>query len=118
MNPTAFEILLNNSPFVLGEGAVIERLRRNKDLELDPYLVNSAFIYDKAKRALLGTICRQYLDIGRELNVLDLGDGPGIMRNSWEGRKVSEGHPNRITANILQSQVRHDFRGVLFFGPG
>lgn len=69
INHTAFEILLNNSPFVLGEGAVIERLRRNKDLELDPYLVNSAFIYDNAKRTFLESICRQYLDIGRELDV-------------------------------------------------
>ena len=69
INHTAFEILLNNSPFVLGEGAVIERLRRNKDLELDPYLVNSAFIYDNAKRTSLESICRQYLDIGRELDV-------------------------------------------------
>jgi len=69
MNHTAFENLLVSSPFVLGEGAVIERLRRNKDLELDPYLVNSAFIYDNAKRTLLEAICRQYLDIGRELDV-------------------------------------------------
>ena len=69
MNHTAFEKLLNNASFVLGEGAVIERLRRNKDLELDPYLVNSAFIYDNAKRTSLEDICRQYLDIGCELDV-------------------------------------------------
>lgn len=69
MNHTSIEKLLNNSPFILGEGAVIERLRRNKDLELDPYLVNSAFIYDPVKRSSLETICRQYLDIGCELDV-------------------------------------------------
>jgi len=69
MNPDAFESLLVSSPFVLGEGAVIERLRRNEELELDPYLVNSAFIYEDAKRTLLEAICRQYLDIGRELDV-------------------------------------------------
>src|ERR1700686_5174559 len=66
MNHTSFEEFLKNSPCILGEGAVIERLRRNGDLELDPYLVNSAFIYDAAKCAALETICRQYLDIGRE----------------------------------------------------
>lgn len=57
---------LDDSPCILGEGAVIERLRRNDALELDPYLVNSAFIYDDAKRAALEAICRQYLNIGRE----------------------------------------------------
>src|SRR5664279_3804946 len=66
MNKIPFIQLLKNSPCILGEGAVIERLRRNSDLELDPYLVNSAFIYEDAKRAALETICRQYLDIGRE----------------------------------------------------
>lgn len=69
MNHTSFENILFNAPFILGEGAVIERLRRIDDLELDPFLVNSAFIYDSVKRPLLETICRQYLDIGRELNV-------------------------------------------------
>ncbi len=60
-----FAKFLESSPCILGEGAVIERLRRNSDLELDPYLVNSAFIYDDVKRAALETICREYLDIGR-----------------------------------------------------
>ncbi len=66
MNHLPIAEFLGKSPCVLGEGAVIERLRRNGGLELDPYLVNSAFIYDDAKRAALETIFRQYLDIGRD----------------------------------------------------
>lgn len=66
MNPIPFAKFLERFPCILGEGAVIERLRRNSGLELDPYLVNSAFIYEGAKRAALETICRQYLDIGRD----------------------------------------------------
>jgi len=69
MNPSSFVQFLENTPCILGEGAVIERLRRNSDLELDPFLVNSAFIYDDGKRAALETICRQYLDIGREFDL-------------------------------------------------
>jgi S-methylmethionine-dependent homocysteine/selenocysteine methylase len=64
MNPTPFPEFFEQSPIILGEGAVIERLRRNTDFELDPFIVNSAFIYDKAKRSALETIYRQYLDIG------------------------------------------------------
>ena len=64
MNHTSFSELLERSRCILGEGAVIERLRRNTDFELDPHIVNSAFIYDDAKRAALEAICRQYLDIG------------------------------------------------------
>jgi len=69
MNQVSFAKFLEKYPVILGEGAVIERLRRDGNLELDPYLVNSAFIYQDAKRAALEAICRQYLDIGREFNL-------------------------------------------------
>lgn len=69
MNRITFSEFLESSPCILGEGAVIERLRRDGDLELDPYLVNSAFIYEDTKRAALETICRQYLDIGRQFGL-------------------------------------------------
>ncbi|MGA9175729.1 MAG: homocysteine S-methyltransferase family protein, partial [Desulfobacterales bacterium] len=64
MNPTPFPRFFEQFPIILGEGAVIERLRRNTDFELDPFIVNSAFIYDPKKRSALETIYRQYLDIG------------------------------------------------------
>jgi homocysteine S-methyltransferase len=64
VNPTPFSGFLKQSKFILGEGAVIERLRRNSDCELDPHIANSGFIYHAAKRATLAAICRQYLDIG------------------------------------------------------
>ncbi len=64
MNQTPFPRFFEQSPIILGEGAVIERLRRNTDFELDPFIVNSAFIYNQEKRSALETIYRQYLDIG------------------------------------------------------
>jgi homocysteine S-methyltransferase len=66
MSRRTFPDLFASSPCLLGEGAVIERLRRNPAVELDPYLVNAAFIYSAAPRAALETICRQYLQIGRD----------------------------------------------------
>lgn len=59
-----FPEFFKRSRCILGEGAVIERLRRNPELEIDPHIVNSAFIYDEVKRAALAAICRQYLEIG------------------------------------------------------
>ena len=55
-------------PCILGEGAVIERLRRN-GYQLDSQVVNSAFIYDDANRAAIENIYRQYLDIGYECDL-------------------------------------------------
>ena len=77
MTSTAFQMLYKVQP-VLGEGAVIERLRRNSDFELDPHIVNSAFIYDQPKRESLAAIYRQYLDIGRQFDLpLILPPRPG-----------------------------------------
>jgi homocysteine S-methyltransferase len=69
MNPIPFPDFLKQSKCILGEGAVIERLRRDSDCDLDPHIVNSGFIYHAAKRAALAAIYRQYLDIGFRHNV-------------------------------------------------
>lgn len=62
---TRFQELLATSPAILGEGAVIERLRRSPDVELDDHVVNSALIYTESGRAALESIYRQYLEIGQ-----------------------------------------------------
>jgi len=69
MNRIPFASFLHNHPCILGEGAVIERLRRSGTLELDPFLVNSAFIYEASQRMSLEGICRQYLEIGRQFDL-------------------------------------------------
>lgn len=66
---TTFQELLSASPVILGEGAVIERLRRLAGIQLDEHVVNSALIYQENGRAALEAICLQYLDIGRRYNL-------------------------------------------------
>lgn len=56
--------LLAASSVILGEGAVIERLRRTSGIQLDEHVVNSALIYQSEGRSALENIYRQYLDIG------------------------------------------------------
>lgn len=60
-----FQEFLTQSPVVLGEGAVIERLRRAPGIRLDDHVVNSALIYEASGRAALEAIYRQYLAIGQ-----------------------------------------------------
>jgi homocysteine S-methyltransferase len=57
--------LLAGARIILGEGAIIERLRRAADIQLDEQVVNSALIYQPAGRAALEAIYRQYLNIGQ-----------------------------------------------------
>ena len=93
MNPTPFSESFERAPCILGEGAVIERLRRNSDFELDPHIVNSGFVYDKAKRAALKVICRQYLDIGFQFDLPLLLSTP-TWRASRE-RIIAAGYAGR-----------------------
>jgi homocysteine S-methyltransferase len=53
------------APCLLGEGAIIERLRRNPATPLDGALLNSAFVYDPLRRAALADLYRGYIEIGR-----------------------------------------------------
>jgi S-methylmethionine-dependent homocysteine/selenocysteine methylase len=69
MKHTDFRDLFNRAPIILGEGAVIERLRRNNELELDPFIVNSGFIYDPIKKNAISEIYRDYLDVGAEFEL-------------------------------------------------
>ena len=62
---TRLQALLANSPTILGEGAVIERLRRSPGILLDDHVVNSALIYEDVSRTALAAIYRQYLEIGQ-----------------------------------------------------
>ncbi len=64
MPPTTFEDIFHRSACILGEGSLIERLRRNSPFELDPFIVNSGFIYEEPKRKAMESIYRQYLDAG------------------------------------------------------
>ena len=64
MSSTTFEDIFHQSNCILGEGALIERLRRNSPFELDPFIVNSGFIYEEPKRKAIEAIYRGYLDVG------------------------------------------------------
>ena len=103
MTPTSFRMFFKHSPCILGEGAVIERLRRDTDFELDPHIVNSAFIYDESKRAALEAIYRQYLDIGRQYDLPLILSTP-TWRASQE--RIAE-------AGYAQSDVNRDNFGFL-----
>ena len=43
MTPASFSRFYEQSDIIIGEGAVIERLRRETEWELDPHVVNAAF---------------------------------------------------------------------------
>lgn len=104
-----FQKLLAASPVILGEGAVIERLRRMADIQLDDKVVNSALIYQEKGRAALAAIYRQYLDIGRRYTLPLLLSTPTwragrdrIAQAGLAGRDVN-GDNTRFLAELRDS---------------
>jgi homocysteine S-methyltransferase len=61
----SFKESVSNNPVVLTAGALIERLRRDEGVRLDPHIENAGLIYDPGGRAALEGLYRQYLDIGQ-----------------------------------------------------
>ena len=93
MNQHSFHTFFERFTSILAEGAVIERLRRMPDMELDPHVVNSAFIYDDSKRTAIEAIYRQYLDIGQRYDLPMLLSTP-----TWRASR------ERIAAAGLEKQ--------------
>jgi homocysteine S-methyltransferase len=58
-----FESAAQSERIILTEGAVIERIRRESRVRLDPYILHAGFVFDAAAREVLAGIYRDYLDI-------------------------------------------------------
>src|SRR5512143_2438846 len=78
---------LENAPFILTEGAVIERLRRDASLPFHPDLLNTALLYEAEGPNALRRIYREYLHVGFHHDLPML-----IFTPTWRG------NPERLAA--------------------
>ncbi len=60
------ENFIRSNKFILSEGAVIERLRRDETVELHPRLVNAPLIYSEHGRNAMSKIYREYIEIAQQ----------------------------------------------------
>ncbi len=61
-----FSKKIEDSPFIITEGSIVERLRRNPAIQLDPHILSAALVYDKETAAVLANLYREYLDTGKK----------------------------------------------------
>ncbi len=86
-----FAATLQDAPFLLTEGAVIERLRRDRSLPLHPRLLNTALLFEAEGPNALRRIYHEYLHIGYHHDLPML-----IFTPTWRGnaeRLASGGLP-------------------------
>lgn len=57
--------LIAAHPLILTEGAVIERLRRDPAVRLDPHVMHAGLLYEPAGRQRLTALYREYLEIAQ-----------------------------------------------------
>jgi len=89
---------LNNYPFILTEGSVVERVRRNKESQFDENLANASLLYDKKGRQLLENIYRRYIEIGQKYNLPMIS-----LTSTWRANK------ERLTkAGLINKNVNKD----------
>lgn len=101
---------MNFSQFVasgipaIAEGAVLERVRRDPDLVLDPHILNGGFIYDVTARTRLAEIHASYMRLAREarLPILAFTDTwrcsqRAIDASLFKGRAVNQDNASFLT---------------------
>ncbi|SFM27421.1 GNAT family N-acetyltransferase [Pelosinus propionicus] len=56
-----FSQALTDYPVIITEGAIIERLKRECNFELDPYVANAGYIYNPAQKQKMKNMYKQYI---------------------------------------------------------
>lgn len=74
--------LIDTSNFILTEGSVVERIRRNPHLALNEHLANALLVYDDSGRKSLEEIYTDYISIGKEADIPIL-----ILTPTWRAGK-------------------------------
>jgi homocysteine S-methyltransferase len=64
-----FEEAVNTEAVILTEGAVVERLRRQPEVELDPLIANTSLVYDPVGKGFMADIYRGYADISHRFDL-------------------------------------------------
>ena len=108
-----FEDAVNNLPVILTEGAVIERLRRDPAVELDPCIANAGLIYDQAGRKVMAGIYRQYIDIGLRYHLPMIVSAPTWRASSERIAKSGYRTRDSIVEDCVNftNQIRQDASG-------
>lgn len=94
-----FATFIASRQFLLTEGSIYERLRRNPTIDRDPAIYHAALIYDDATRAVLGDVHREYLDVGQSHRIPMLAftdtwraNAERIAQSRFKGRPVNQDH--------------------------
>ncbi|MCB2147056.1 MAG: homocysteine S-methyltransferase family protein [Deltaproteobacteria bacterium] len=93
---------LDRYPVVLTEGAVIERIRRETSLQMDPHLLNTSLIYSPAGRAAMARIYSQYLRIAADHRLPILVAAPTWRANPERVKQAKIGDVSTVNQDAVR----------------
>ncbi|MCP3872927.1 MAG: homocysteine S-methyltransferase family protein [Desulfobacteraceae bacterium] len=85
-----FENIVAESKILLTEGGVVERIKRDPSVNLDPHIAHSGLIYDSKGKEALKKIYSGYIDVGKKYNLPFLSLAP-----TWRA------NPERIKKSVF-----------------
>lgn len=116
-----FRKIFTESDFVITEGGMVERIRRNSNLELDPQIVHAGLIYHTEGKKVLEKIYKSYLDIALANNFPVLTYAPTWRANPYRILKSSYKEKDSINKDGVDflDQIRNsygNFSSKIFVG--
>lgn len=102
--------LIEDSPLILMEAAIVEQLRRSGNLKLHQSLVNAPLIYDDKGRAALSKLYQSYIDIAAEAELPFLMCTPTWRANKSRVFRSNVSHSINTDASSFMKAIR-DLQG-------
>jgi S-methylmethionine-dependent homocysteine/selenocysteine methylase len=102
--------LIEDSPLILMEAAIVEQLRRSGNLKLHQSLVNAPLIYDDKGRAALSELYQSYIDIAAEAELPFLMCTPTWRANKSRVFRSNVSHSINTDASSFMKAIR-DLQG-------
>lgn len=106
-----FEKTIQSHQPVLTEGAMVERLRRNPAVILDPEIAHAGLVYSEAGRSALTKIYRQYLSLGCQHNLPMLTLAPTWRANPERIARTDFGTVEEINRDCVRflKEIRNSY---------
>ena len=98
--------LIEDSPLILMEAAIVEQLRRSGSLKLHQSLVNAPLIYDDKGRAALSKLYQSYIDIAAEAELPFLMCTPTWRANKSRVFRSNVSHSINTDASSFMKAIR------------
>jgi len=98
-----FEKTVKEAEFILTEGGMVERIRRDSRLKLDPQIAHAGLIYEEEGKKALEHIYREYIDIAQKYDFPMFTYAP-----TWRA------NPERIKQSAYKNKKNINQDGVAF----